>query len=72
MYLTWICNKLRHSVIFLHWPARKSDLWLAVDPWTGTKLHTFSSDGITSATCPVGDSEERAVMIARTGKWRCD
>ena len=51
--------------------ARKSDVWLAVDPLTGTKLHSFNSDGIVSSTCPVPDSEGRALYIARTSKHVC-
>lgn len=48
--------------------ARKSDIWIAVDPLTGTKLHSFSSDGMSSLTCPVPDTDGRALYIARTGE----
>ena len=41
---------------------------MAVDPLTGTKLHSFSSDGISSLTCPVPDTDGRALYIARTGE----
>ena len=48
--------------------ARKSDMWLAVDPRTGNKLHSITSDGIVSATCPLTDYPGQVMHIARTGK----
>jgi len=52
------------SVFFL---ARKSDQWIAVDPTTGIKLHTFTPDGV-QGTCPILTSPSGALYIGRSGK----
>ena len=55
--------------LLLLYVGKKSDVWLAIDPITGTKLHTISNDGVVSSTCPVADTLQRAIYIARTGKF---
>ena len=45
-------------------------MWLAVDPRTGNKLHSITSDGVVSATCPVSDYPGQVMHIARTGKFK--
>lgn len=47
--------------------AQKSDIWLAVDSVSGTKLHTYTSGGDISSTCPLADVNGPVVHIARTG-----
>ena len=47
--------------------ATKSDMWLEIDPRSGRKLHTISSDG-TMSSCPATESYTTSVLIARTGK----
>ena len=51
-------------VLFL---ARKSDQWFAVDPTTGTKLHSFTPDGVLG-TCPIVTSPAGTLYIGRRGK----
>ena len=54
---------------YLHIAARKSDMWMVLDPETGRKLHSFTSDG-TWSTCPsTEDHEEQSLLyLGRTGK----
>lgn len=47
--------------------AQKSDVWLAVDPVSGTKLHTYTSGGDISSTCSLSDVSGSVLHIARTG-----
>jgi len=47
--------------------ARKSDQWFAVDPLTGTKLHSFTPDGVLG-TCPILTSPADTLYIGRSGK----
>ena len=53
--------------MFVVCAARKSDVWMAIDPATGTKLHSFSSEGVVSTTCPKPELETKAIYLARTG-----
>ena len=57
-----ICN-----CIVLFSIARKSDQWFAVDPATGTKLHSFTPDGVLG-TCPIVTSPAGTLYIGRSGK----
>ena len=54
---------------YLHIAARKSDMWMVLDPETGRKLHSFTSDG-TWSTCPsTEDHEEQNLLyLGRTGE----
>jgi len=47
--------------------ARKSDQWFAVDPATGTKLHSFTPDGVLG-TCPILTNPAGTLYIGRSGK----
>ncbi len=46
---------------------QKRDSWMAVDSLTGSKLHSFSNEGI-SSTCSLSDSHGSVIHIGRTGK----
>ncbi|XP_064384152.1 serine/threonine-protein kinase/endoribonuclease IRE1-like isoform X2 [Halichondria panicea] len=48
----------------LLYTARKSDVWLAVDLLTGTKLHSLTTDGVLS--CPTAEYPGPVLHIART------
>jgi len=65
-YFVGICMKHAFLITLV---GKKSDVWLAIDPITGTKLHTISNDGVVSSTCPVADTLQRAIYIARTGMF---
>ena len=47
--------------------AVKSDVWLEIDPHSGTKLNTISSNGVVSS-CPAADAYPGSIFIGRTGK----
>ena len=47
--------------------AQKSDMWWAVDPVSGTKLHTYTIGSDISSTCPLADVSGPILHIARTG-----
>ena len=46
--------------------AVKSDVWLEIDPHSGKKLNTISSNGVVSS-CPAADTYLGSVFIGRTG-----
>lgn len=56
-----------HIHVQLIFAAQKSDMWLAVDSVSGTKLHTYTSGGDISSTCPFAAVNGPVVHIARTG-----
>jgi serine/threonine-protein kinase/endoribonuclease IRE1 len=43
----------------------KSDMWMEIDPHSGKKLHTISSEGSMSS-CPATETYTRSFFIART------
>ena len=45
----------------------KKDVWIAIDPATGAKIQTLSSDGA-QKVCP--SSTDKLMYIGRTGLWR--
>ena len=53
------------TLIFI---AMKSDMWMEIDPHSGKKLHTISSEGSMSS-CPATETYTRSFFIARTGKY---
>ena len=59
--------KIYHVPVSVFFLARKSDQWIAVDPTTGIKLHTFTPDGV-QGTCPILTSPSGALYIGRSGK----
>ena len=56
-------------IVNVQFAAMKSDVWLEIDPLTGSKAHTISSDGITSSICPAAETHEGNIFIARTGQF---
>ena len=55
-------------LVYLHVSlGKKSDLWLAIDPVSGSILHTYTSSGDISSTCSVSDVSGSVLHIARTG-----
>jgi serine/threonine-protein kinase/endoribonuclease IRE1 len=46
--------------------AMKSDVWFEIDPLSGTKLHTISSGGTVSPSCPASEMYAQTIFIART------
>ena len=63
-----MCVLLHVIFLFFVFLATKSDVWLEIDPHSGRKLHTISSDGTTSS-CPASETYTASFFIARTGKW---
>ena len=47
--------------------AQKTDVWFAIDPVNGNKLHTYTSSGDKPSTCSVTDVSGSVLHIARTG-----
>lgn len=50
----------------LLYTAKKSDVWLVIDPLTGNKLYSMNSEGLTLHTCPAVEANRRALHVART------
>lgn len=50
----------------LLYTAKKSDVWLVIDPLTGNKLYSMTNAGLTLHTCPAVDADKRALYVART------
>ena len=50
--------------------AQKTDAWIAIDPVSGNKLHTYTSSGDKTSTCSVADASGSVLHIARTGQER--
>ena len=50
----------------LLYTAMKSDVWLEIDPHSGTKLHTISSESVVSAYCPALETHLGTIFISRT------
>ena len=50
---------------FFYSKGSKKDIWIAVDPKTGIKLHTVTMDG-TQKVCP--STNDNIIYIGRTGK----
>ena len=47
---------------------QKTDVWFAIDPVSGDKLHTYSSSGDATSTCSLTEESGSVLHIARTGK----